>query len=200
MKLIKGVIKNISVEYIEFEENTYYKRTQTIIRKKTSFSVNNEIFHTFENIDIEEGKKEMFYADANNKVTFFGKKQVNQSFIKRSSKKIKDKKEQIKIHGFFNLLLGSFCGLGVYAISLLYQDITVPLTIKVMVLISSFIFFSLFIANYFCFKYSKKELKGIQEKIKKEKDDLSEFKKSLPDAILQNNKEPIEIKNEVLIS
>ncbi len=78
MKLIKGVIKNISVEYIEFEENTSYKKTFTIIKKKTSFSVNNEIFYTFGNVGIEEEKKEIFYTDANNKVIFFGENQVNQ--------------------------------------------------------------------------------------------------------------------------
>ena len=198
MKLIKGIIKNVIVEYIEYEEKTY-NSTQTIIKKKTSFSVNNEIFHTFENIGIEEGKKEIFYTDEKNKVTYFSKNQVDYSFIKRSNKKIKDKKEEIKIHGFFNLLFGFLCGLSIYTISLLYQDEAAPLSAKVFVFILFFIFSSLFIANYFCFKHSKKGLKGIQERIKKEKEELNESESS-SDTILKNNKDSIEIQNEVLIS
>lgn len=197
MKLIKGIIKNVIVEYIEYEEKTY-NSTQTIIKKKTSFSVNNEIFHTFENIGIKEGKKEIFYTDEKNKVTYFGKNQVDYSFIKRSNKKIKDKKEEIKIHGFFNLLFGFLCVPLIYTIPLLYQN-EAPLGAKVFAFILFFIFFSLFIANYFCFKHSKKRLKGIQEIIKKEKEELNEFESS-SDTILQNNKDSIEIQNEVLIS
>lgn len=51
-RLVKGAINNLLVEYIECIENNYYDRKQTVIRKKTSFFIDNEEFYTLDDIEI----------------------------------------------------------------------------------------------------------------------------------------------------
>lgn len=54
-RLVKGVINNLLVEYIECIENSCYDRKKTVIRKKTSFFINNEEFYTLDDIEIIDG-------------------------------------------------------------------------------------------------------------------------------------------------
>lgn len=196
MRLIKGIIKNVIVEYIEYEENTYHNRTQTIIKKKTSFSVNNEIFYTFENINIEEGKKEIFYVNNENKVTFFGKSQVNDSFEERSRKKIADNKRETKACGFLNFILAPLCGM---LLLLLLHDIKniqdIPIIVQILVTIGVIGPFLFFAGNFLHFRNLRKDMKNLKEKIKTEKESIDDFERSSSDV-----KNYEEIKNEIVVS
>lgn len=194
-KLVRGIISNVVIDYIEYEEKTYNNRTQTIIKKKTSFSVNNEIFYTFENVKIDEGREEIFYVNKENRLIFFGKDEVNESFKKRSKKEIDNKKNEIKVCGFLNIVLISFCGLSTYITQDIWHVENLPIIFSGLLFISAILFFLLSIANCFFFKCLNRDLKRVQEKIKKEKEDLDNFEKDSSDF-----KNYTEIKNEFVLS
>ncbi len=189
-KLVRGVISNIVVDYIEYKEDTYYNRKQTIIKKRTSFSLNNETFYTFEDIEPIEGEEEVFYADDENIITFFGKKQVSENLEKRRKKK-SDYKKEIRVCSLFTFISLIISSIIIYIISFVIQDVSLFKGLLIF-----FILMLLFLSSIGCFfgaKSSKEDLRNLEEKTKEEKAEFDIFNKTPLNLISTRKKEVEEI-------
>ena len=192
-KLVRGIISNVIINYIEYKEDVGYGRHKTTIRKHTSFSVENNTFYTFEDIEPTEGKEEVFYASEENKITFFGKKQVEENLEKRNKGIIDEKKSinNLMSLSFISVLLSIIM---TFSILLRVQD--VPVIIGFLMFIMLIFFFLLSIASFFGIVSSKKELNDLKEKVKKEKNEFDIFNRTTLDLISIKEKEKIQLLKE----
>lgn len=189
-KLVRGTVSNVIVEYIEYKKDSYYDRKETIIKKKTSFSINNDIFYTFEDIEPIEGEEEIFYINEENKITFFGKKQVEKNLEKEEKKKSDYKKEirVFRLLTFITVIINSFI---TYNISLDIEDVSLFKGLLIFFILM--LLFSLSIGCFFGAKSSKKDLENLEEKTKEEKAEFDIFNKTPSNLISTRKKEVEEI-------
>lgn len=193
-RLVKGVINNLLVEYIECIENSCYDRKKTVIRKKTSFFINNEEFYTLDDIEIIEGGIYIFYADNENQIALFGKEQITEDLEITSKNKIIQQKKGIKesyLMIFLSVLLFSIIGNFIYN-----HDESIPIVLIILAYIPLILSFLLSIIGYLVIIEEKKNLKETEDSIKKQKEEIHNFNNQTADIILLKEKD-ILIKNEV---
>ncbi|EPP7233659.1 hypothetical protein ACTOJ1_000565 [Shigella flexneri] len=193
-RLVKGVINNLLVEYIECIENSYYDRKQTVIRKKTSFFINNEEFYTLDDIEIIDGGIYIFYADNENQIALFGKEQITEDLEITSKNKIIQQKKEMKesyLMIFLSVLLFSIIGNFIYN-----HDESIPIVLIILAYIPLILSFLLSIIGYLVIIEEKKNLKETEDSIKKQKEEIHNFNNQTADIILLKEKD-ILIKNEV---
>ena len=193
-RIVKGVINNLLVEYIECIENSCYDRKKTVIRKKTSFFINNEEFYTLDDIEIIDGGIYIFYADNENQIALFGKEQITEDLEITSKNKIIQQKKGIKesyLMIFLSVLLFSIIGNFIYN-----HDESIPIVLIILAYIPLILSFLLSIIGYLVIIEEKKNLKETEDSIKKQKEELHNFKNQRADIILLKEKD-ILIKNEV---
>lgn len=192
-RLVKGVINNLLVEYIECIENSYYDRKQTVIRKKTSFFINNEEFYTLDDIEIIDGGIYIFYADNENQIALFGKEQITEDLEITSKNKIIQQKKEMKesyLMIFLSVLLFSIIGNFIYN-----HDESIPIVLIILAYIPLILSFLLSIIGYLVIIEEKKNLKETEDSIKKEKEEIHNFNNQTADIILLKEKD-ILIKND----
>lgn len=193
-RLVKGVINNLLVEYIECIENSYYDRKQTVIRKKTSFFINNEEFYTLDDIEIIDGGIYIFYADNENQIALFGKEQITEDLEITSKNKIIQQKKEMKesyLMIFLSVLLFSIIGNFIYN-----HDESIPIVLIILAYIPLILSFLLSIMGYLVIIEEKKNLKETEDSIKKQKEEIHNFNNQTADIILLKEKDLL-IKNEV---
>ena len=193
-RLVKGVINNLLVEYIECIENSCYDRKKTVIRKKTSFFINNEEFYTLDDIEIIDGGIYIFYADNENQIALFGKEQITEDLEITSKNKIIQQKKGIKesyLMIFLSVLLFSIIGNFIYN-----HDESIPIVLIFLAYIPLILSFLLSIIGYLVIIEEKKNLKETEDSIKKQKEEIHNFNNQTADIILLKEKD-ILIKNEV---
>lgn len=193
-RLVKGVINNLLVEYIECIENSCYDRKKTVIRKKTSFFINNEEFYTLDDIEIIDGGIYIFYADNENQIALFGKEQITEDLEITSKNKIIQQKKGIKesyLMIFLSVLLFSIIGNFIYN-----HDESIPIVLIILAYIPLILSFLLSIIGYLVIIEEKKNLKETEDIIKKQKEEIHNFNNQTADIILLKEKD-ILIKNEV---
>lgn len=193
-RLVKGVINNLLVEYIECIENSCYDRKKTVIRKKTSFFINNEEFYTLDDIEIIDGGVYIFYADNENQIALFGKEQITEDLEITSKNKIIQQKKGIKesyLMIFLSVLLFSIIGNFIYN-----HDESIPIVLIILAYIPLILSFLLSIIGYLVIIEEKKNLKETEDIIKKQKEEIHNFNNQTADIILLKEKD-ILIKNEV---
>lgn len=193
-RLVKGVINNLLVEYIECIENSCYDRKKTVIRKKTSFFINNEEFYTLNDIEIIDGGIYIFYADNENQIALFGKEQITEDLEITSKNKIIQQKKGIKesyLMIFLSVLLFSIIGNFIYN-----HDESIPIVLIILAYIPLILSFLLSIIGYLVIIEEKKNLKETEDSIKKQKEEIHNFNNQTADIILLKEKD-ILIKNEV---
>lgn len=193
-RLVKGVINNLLVEYIECIENSYYDRKQTVIRKKTSFFINNEEFYTLDDIEIIDGGIYIFYADNENQIALFGKEQITEDLEITSKNKIIQQKKEMKesyLMIFLSVLLFSIIGNFIYN-----HDESIPIVLIILAYIPLILSFLLSIIGYLVIIEEKKNLKETEDSIKKQKEEIHNFNNQTADIILLKEKDLL-IKNEV---
>ncbi len=193
-RLVKGVINNLLVEYIECIENSCYDRKKTVIRKKTSFFINNEEFYTLDDIEIIDGGIYIFYADNENQIALFGKEQITEDLEITSKNKIIQQKKGIKesyLMIFLSVLLFSIIGNFIYN-----HDESIPIVLIILAYIPLILSFLLSIIGYLVIIEEKKNLKETEDSIKKQKEEIHNFNNQTADIILLKEKD-ILIKNEV---
>lgn len=193
-RLVKGVINNLLVEYIECIENSCYDRKKTVIRKKTSFFINNEEFYTLDDIEIIDGGIYIFYADNENQIALFGKEQITEDLEITSKNKIIQQKKGIKesyLMIFLSVLLFSIIGNFIYN-----HDESIPIVLIILAYIPLILSFLLSIIGYLVIIEEKKNLKETEDSIKKKKEEIHNFNNQTADIILLKEKD-ILIKNEV---
>ena len=193
-RLVKGVINNLLVEYIECIENSCYDRKKTVIRKKTSFFINNEEFYTLDDIEIIDGGIYIFYADNENQIALFGKEQITEDLEITSKNKIIQQKKGIKesyLMIFLSVLLFSIIGNFIYN-----HDEIIPIVLIILAYIPLILSFLLSIIGYLVIIEEKKNLKETEDSIKKQKEEIHNFNNQTADIILLKEKD-ILIKNEV---
>ena len=193
-RIVKGVINNLLVEYIECIENSCYDRKKTVIRKKTSFFINNEEFYTLDDIEIIDGGIYIFYADNENQIALFGKEQITEDLEITSKNKIIQQKKGIKesyLMIFLSVLLFSIIGNFIYN-----HDESIPIVLIILAYIPLILSFLLSIIGYLVIIEEKKNLKETEDSIKKQKEEIHDFNKQTADIILLKEKD-ILIKNEV---
>jgi len=193
-RLVKGVINNLLVEYIECIENSCYDRKKTVIRKKTSFFINNEEFFTLDDIEIIDGGIYIFYADNENQIALFGKEQITEDLEITSKNKIIQQKKGIKesyLMIFLSVLLFSIIGNFIYN-----HDESIPIVLIILAYIPLILSFLLSIIGYLVIIEEKKNLKETEDSIKKQKEEIHNFNNQTADIILLKEKD-ILIKNEV---
>lgn len=193
-RLVKGVINNLLVEYIECIENSCYDRKKTVIRKKTSFFINNEEFYTLDDIEIIDGGVYIFYADNENQIALFGKEQITEDLEITSKNKIIQQKKEMKesyLMIFLSVLLFSIIGNFIYN-----HDESIPIVLIILAYIPLILSFLLSIIGYLVIIEEKKNLKETEDIIKKQKEEIHNFNNQTADIILLKEKD-ILIKNEV---
>lgn len=193
-RLVKGVINNLLVEYIECIENSCYDRKKTVIRKKTSFFINNEEFYTLDDIEIIDGGIYIFYADNENQIALFGKEQITEDLEITSKNKIIQQKKGIKesyLMIFLSVLLFSIIGNFIYN-----HDESIPIVLIILAYIPLILSFLLSIIGYLVIIEEKKNLKETEDSIKKQKEEIHNFNNQTADIILLKEKD-ILIKDEV---
>lgn len=193
-RLVKGVINNLLVEYIECIENSCYDRKKTVIRKKTSFFINNEEFYTLDDIEIIDGGIYIFYADNENQIALFGKEQITEDLEITSKNKIIQQKKEMKesyLMIFLSVLLFSIIGNFIYN-----HDKSIPIVLIILAYIPLILSFLLSIIGYLVIIEEKKNLKETEDSIKKQKEEIHNFNNQTADIILLKEKD-ILIKNEV---
>lgn len=193
-RLVKGVINNLLVEYIECIENSCYDRKKTVIRKKTSFFINNEEFYTLDDIEIIDGGIYIFYADNENQIALFGKEQITEDLEITSKNKIIQQKKEMKesyLMIFLSVLLFSIIGNFIYN-----HDESIPIVLIILAYIPLILSFLLSIIGYLVIIEEKKNLKETEDSIKKQKEEIHNFNNQTADIILLKEKD-ILIKNEV---
>lgn len=193
-RIVKGVINNLLVEYIECIENSCYDRKKTVIRKKTSFFINNEEFYTLDDIEIIDGGIYIFYADNENQIALFGKEQITEDLEITSKNKIIQQKKGIKesyLMIFLSVLLFSIIGNFIYN-----HDESIPIVLIILAYIPLILSFLLSIIGYLVIIEEKKNLKETEDSIKKQKEEIHNFNNQTADIILLKEKD-ILIKNEV---
>lgn len=188
--LVKGVIKKLFVEYIEYIENTEHNRKKTIIKKKTSFSIDDEIFYTFEDIEFIEGKEEVFHANEKNQITLFGRDEIIEDLEIKAISKKKDIQGLIFLISLLSLL--TFISI-ISGKLILKEDAPIMMNVLVFMILSSSFLFS--IIGVFILKYDIINLKEMKETIKKQKEELSIFDKESSCPILIENNEKSMIKS-----
>lgn len=192
-RLVKGVINNLLVEYIECTENTSYNRKQTVIRKKTSFFINNEEFYTLDDIEIIDGGIYIFYADNENQIALFGKEQVTEDLEITSKNKIIQQKKEIKesyLMIFLLVLFFSIIGKFIYN-----HDESTHIVLIILAYIPLILSLLLSIVGYLVIIEEKNDLKETEDSIKKQKEEIHNFNNQTADIILLKEKD-ILIKNE----
>lgn len=192
-RLVKGVINNLLVEYIECIENSCYDRKKTVIRKKTSFFINNEEFYTLDDIEIIDGGIYIFYADNENQIALFGKEQITEDLEITSKNKIIQQKKGIKesyLMIFLSVLLFSIIGNFIYN-----HDESIPIVLIILAYIPLILSFLLSIIGYLVIIEEKKNLKETEDSIKKQKEEIHNFNNQTVDIISLKEKD-ILIKNE----
>lgn len=193
-RLVKGFINNLLVEYIECIENSCYDRKKTVIRKKTSFFINNEEFYTLDDIEIIDGGIYIFYADNENQIALFGKEQITEDLEITSKNKIIQQKKEMKesyLMIFLSVLLFSIIGNFIYN-----HDESIPIVLIILAYIPLILSFLLSIIGYLVIIEEKKNLKETEDSIKKQKEEIHNFNNQTADIILLKEKD-ILIKNEV---
>lgn len=169
-KLVRGVISNVIIDYIECKEDIGCGRHQMTIRKKTCFSVEDNTFYTFEDIEPIEGKEEIFYADEKYQVTFFGKTQVREG-IEKNKEEMNAQNREINELRFITFILALPIGLILYDIPPLSE-------VQLLTLAFPIVFFFGTIFGYFRIRFLGKKLNHLKERVKKEKDQPDIFNKN----------------------
>ena len=167
---------------------------KTVIRKKTSFFINNEEFYTLDDIEIIDGGIYIFYADNENQIALFGKEQITEDLEITSKNKIIQQKKEMKesyLMIFLSVLLFSIIGNFIYN-----HDESIPIVLIILAYIPLILSFLLSIIGYLVIIEEKKNLKETEDSNKKQKEEIHNFNNQTADIILLKEKD-ILIKNEV---